>query len=175
MRASIALVCCCFLALLAGPAGAAAKPGATDGAFYGIVQSVDLAHQTFTIKASGRTYVFHYNDETRISRQGSYVKWPTVQPGEGAVVLMRIGEGNVGMAVQVRFIKDSGAAESLALLVARTTKGETISGAAVTNLIAYEPSPPASTGLAGYGLREKFGSRSGVFHLRCAPMGRSRR
>ena len=78
---------------------------------------------------------------------------------------MRVGEGNVGLAVQVRFTKDNGQSESTRLFVARTKKGETISGPAVGNFVVSEPPPFSFGGAAGYGIRDKFGSRSGVFHL----------
>lgn len=159
-----------FLTFLCNLAGAATKPGAGNGIFYGVVQSVDLRNKTFTIKANGRAYVFHYNDETKISRRSGYVKWSAVEPGEGATVLMRVGEGNIGWAIQVRFTKDAGQAENLALYVARTTTGETISGSAVDNFILTEP-PPYSFSGGAFGVGSKYGSRSGVFHLAIRPDG----
>jgi hypothetical protein len=152
-------------------AGAATKASAGEGVFYGVVQAVDLGAKTFTIKANGRSYLFHYNHETKISRRSGYVSWSTVKPGEGANVLMRVGEGNVGMAIQVRFTKDAGEAEDMALYVARLTDGETISGAAVNNFVVFEPPPISFAGAAGFGITSKYGSRSGVFHLAVRPDG----
>lgn len=53
--------------------------------------------------------------------------------------MMRLGEGNVGIAVAIRFDADASLAKSLALYSARTTRGEMISGIAVNNFVAYEP------------------------------------
>ncbi|MGH3632260.1 MAG: energy transducer TonB [Sciscionella sp.] len=82
-----------------------------------------------------------------------------------------MGEGNVGLAVQVRFMIDNGRAESMKLWVARTRKGETISGPAIENYILSQPPPFSFSGGAGYGLTNKYGSRSGVFHLTVRPDG----
>lgn len=139
--------------------------------FYGVVQGVDLANKTFTIKSQGRSYVFHYNEQTKISSYRSYIRWDTVKPGEGATVLMRVGEGNVGIALQVRFTVDGGRDEAMKLWVARTTKGETISGLAINNYIVSEPPPFSFRGGAGLGINSKFGGRAGVFHLTIRPDG----
>ncbi len=139
--------------------------------FYGVVQAIDLGNKTFTIQAQGRSYVFHYNELTKISSQHGYIRWETVKVGQGATVLMRVGEGNVGLAVQVRFTTDNGEAESTKLYVARTNKGETISGPAVENYIVSQPPPFSFSGAAGYGITNKAGARSGVFHLSVRPDG----
>ena len=52
---------------------------------------------------------------------------------------MRVGEGGVGMAVQVRFDENKRADEDVSLYVVRTTSGQTLSGLAMWNYVAYEP------------------------------------
>ncbi|MEO5719259.1 MAG: hypothetical protein ABIR29_11925 [Chthoniobacterales bacterium] len=160
-----------FLAFFSGFARAETKSAKGSAVFYGVVQAVDLANKTFTIQAQGRSYLFHYDEQTKISREGGYIRWETVKAGLGAAVLMRVGEGNVGFAVQVRFMNDNGRAEGTKLWVARTIKGETISGPAVENYVLSEPAPFSFSGGAGYGLTGKYGSRSGVFHLTVRPDG----
>lgn len=160
-----------FLVFISGLARADSKSERGSAIFYGIVQAVDLGNKTFTIQAQGRSYVFHYNEQTKISSRHGYIRWDTVKAGQGATVLMRVGEGNVGLAVQVRFTDDNGQAESTKLFVVRTNKGETISGPAVDNYILSQPAPFSFSGGAGYGLSGKFGSRSGVFYLSVRPDG----
>lgn len=108
--------------------------------FYGEVKAVDLAAKTLTLKASGKKLVFQFTNETRINSFHGYVSWDKVRPGQGALVVMRLGEGNKGIAVQVRFDPDAGAAKYLALYSARTVRGEMIWGLAVNNFVAYQPS-----------------------------------
>jgi hypothetical protein len=107
--------------------------------FYGEVKAIDLAAKTITIKTHTRTFVFHITDETKISSPNGYVRLDKVQRGQGATVVMRLGEGNIGIAVAIRFDADASLAKSLALYSARTTRGEMISGLAVNNFVAYEP------------------------------------
>lgn len=170
MRFSITLAFF-FLAFISRFAGAETKSEKGGAIFYGVVQAVDLGNKTFTIQAQGRSYVFHYSEQTKISSEQGYIRWDTVKAGQGATVLMRVGEGNVGLAVQVRFANDNGGAESAKLYVARTKKGETISGPAIDNYIVSQPPPFSFSGGAGYGLTNKAGSRSGVFHLTVRPDG----
>lgn len=90
----------CFLVSISGFARADSKSGTGSAIFYGVVQAVDLGNKTFTIQAQGRSYVFHYNEQTKISSGHGYIRWDTAKTGQGAMVLMRVGEGNVGLAVQ---------------------------------------------------------------------------
>jgi hypothetical protein len=160
-----------FLVFISGFARADSKSEKGSAIFYGVLQTVDLGNKTFTIRAQGRSYLFHYNEKTKISSAHGYIRWDTVKAGQGATVLMRVGEGNVGLAIQVRFTTDNGLDESTRLWVARTTKGENISGPAVQNYILSEPPAFSFSGGAGYGLTDKYGSRSGVFHLTVRPDG----
>lgn len=118
--------------------------------FYGEVRAVDLAAKTITIKSGGRILVFHVTDETKISSRFEYVRLDKVQRGQGAAVVMRLGEGNIGIAVNIRFDADASLAKSLALFSARTVRGEMISGIAVNNFIAYQP--PAEAFVRGLDL-----------------------
>ncbi len=56
-----------FLTFISRFAGAETKVEKGSAIFYGVVQAVDLGNKTFTIQAQGRSYVFHYNEQTKIS------------------------------------------------------------------------------------------------------------
>ncbi len=133
----LALVC---LGWFSVPARAA-KPAGDLHTFYGILKVVDPVAKTFTIKSGAQLLVFHYNDDTKINSEWGYVRWTTVKPGVGANVQMRLGEGNIGVAVRVHFVVDQGRAESIALFSVRTVQGERISGVAVSNYVLAEPPP----------------------------------
>ena len=107
--------------------------------FYGEVKAVDLKARTITIKSGGKSFVFHVTDETKISSRHGFVRLDKVQRGQGAAVVMRLGEGNRGIAVKIRFDADSSLSKHLSLYSARTTRGEMISGLAVSNFVVYEP------------------------------------
>lgn len=143
----------------------AAKPIDEIHTFYGILKVVDPVAKTFTIKSGAQLLVFHYNDETKISREGGYVSWTTLKPGVGANVQMRLGEGNIGIAMRVRFVFDNGRAESIALYSVRTVKGERISGVAVSNYVLAEPPPD----VVARGL--DLGTASGIFRATVRPDG----
>jgi hypothetical protein len=107
--------------------------------FYGEVKAVDLKAKTITIKSHVKTFVFHITDETKISARNSYISLDKVQRGQGATVVMRVGEGNIGIAVAIRFDADASLTKELALYSARTVRGEMISGLAVNNFVVYQP------------------------------------
>lgn len=107
--------------------------------FYGTVKAVNLAARTITLKVGGKTFVFHVTNETKISDRGRYASLDKVQPGHGAAVVMRVGEGGIGIAVRIQFDPRAGAADYLALYSARTIHGQTISGIAFNNYVVYEP------------------------------------
>jgi TonB family protein len=52
---------------------------------------------------------------------------------------MRVGEGNAGIALQIRFVPDANKMETLKLISARTVRGENIKGIAVSNFVDYQP------------------------------------
>ncbi len=154
--------------LLAGSslAGAAEKLHV----FYGEVRSVDLANKTFSIKAGGRTLVFHYNEQTKIGSFNGHVSWEKVRIGQGAAVGMRLGEGNIGMAVMVRFDENSGGANAVSGYVARTTNGQTVSGLAVADYVVDAPHSEAVYRATGFGTNRGYSS-DGVFVLSIKPDG----
>lgn len=138
-RIIVAAIISVFLTL--GSASAKTDSSGLFHIFSGEVKAVDLKARTITLKTHTRTFVFQITDETRISSFRGYVTWDKVRPGQGATVTMRLGEGNKGIAVKIRFDADAGQAKFLALFSARTTRGEMISGIAVSNFVVYEPPP----------------------------------
>jgi hypothetical protein len=138
--------------------------------FYGEVRSVDLTNKTFSLKSGGRTLVFHYNEQTKIGSFNGHVSWDKVRIGQGAAVAMRLGEGNIGIAVMVRFDDNTGGAKAFSGVVARTTNGQTISGLAVADYI--EEAPPGETISRATGFGTSRGNNSdGVFVLSIKPDG----
>lgn len=136
-----------FVALVLGFLTTAWSWAATDSSaplhtFYGEVKAVDLNAKTITIKTHVKTFVFHITDETKISARNGYISLDKVQRGQGATVVMRVGEGNIGIAVAIRFDADAAMVKSLALYSARTVRGEMISGLAVNNFVVYQPPDP---------------------------------
>ena len=129
--------------------------------FFGEVQAVDLAARTLTIKSGGRPLVFHYNRATKISSFHGHISWDRVRPGQGAAVAMRLGEGNIGVAVAVRFQHSAAYENLLSLYRARTLGGEVVSGVALANYIAHEPRSDRGYSRA----TENFLSATGVFKL----------
>lgn len=111
--------------------------------FYGIVKAVDLAARTITLKSGGKSFLFHITNETKISGRQGYASLDKIQPGQGAAVVMRLGEGGIGIAVMIRFDPTAGTANYLALYSARTVHGEMISGIEFNNYVVYEPPPDA--------------------------------
>lgn len=154
------------LSSLAASAWAQAPSSAPLHTFYGEVKAIDLAAKTITIKTHVRSFVFHITNETKISSPNGHITLDKVQRGQGATVVMRLGEGGVGIAVAIRFDADASLAKSLALYSARTTRGEMISGLAVNNFVAYEP--PAEQFIRGI----DFGSnKMRMFRLSVRPDG----
>jgi len=134
--------------------------------FYGEVKSVDPVAKTLTIKSGGKSFFFHVTNETKISSQNEFVRLDTIKRGQGALVVMRIGERGKGIAVSIRFDATAGLANSLALYSVKTNRGETISGMAFNNYVVYQPPPDAWSGGATY---EKL--RSSMFVLFVRPDG----
>jgi hypothetical protein len=108
--------------------------------FYGEIKAVDPAAKTLAISSGGKTLVFHYSDKTKLSSYWGYVRWDKIQSGSAARVTMHLGEGNVGIADEVRIDPPyANASKVLSLYRARTTKGEVVSGVAVANYVVTEP------------------------------------
>jgi hypothetical protein len=139
MHPRIILVAIVLSFLTLGSGSAQTDSSAPLHTFYGQVKAVDLKARTLTIKSNGKSFLFYVTDETKISGQNEFARLDKVKLGDGAAVVMRLGEGNKGIAVRIRFDADASLASHLALLSARTTRGEMISGIAVNNFVAYEP------------------------------------
>lgn len=105
--------------------------------FYGDVLAVDP--HSITIKSGGKRLVFQINQETRISDRNRTVSLDQVKPGGSATVMMKLGQGNAGIAVRIRFDSEANVPKSLKLYAARTITGEVISGMAVSNFVSYQP------------------------------------
>lgn len=164
LRIILAALVLSFLALGSGLAKAASS--APLHTFCGEVKAVDLAAKTITIKSGGKSLVFHVTDETKISSRNEHIRLDTVTRGQGATVVMRLGEGNVGIAVMIRFDADASLSKYLSLFSARTTRGETISGLAVNNYVAYQPPDDGFSRGLDFGMR-----RLGMFLLSVQPDG----
>jgi TonB family protein len=94
--------------------------------FYGDVLAVDP--HSITIKSGGKHLVFYHT-----------VSLDQVKPGGSATVMMKLGQGNAGIAVRIRFDSEANVPKSLKLYAARTITGEVISGIAVSNVVSYQP------------------------------------
>jgi hypothetical protein len=151
------------VALAFSPHSGAAAPVSSGPlqAFYGQVTKVDLAAKTITLKL-GSSLVFRITNETKISAPGGLVSLDKIRPGVGATVVSRPGPGNIGIAVTIKLaLKATFTPEP----TARTVRGETISGFAVSNLVVYQP--PMDTFNRGL----DFGTGSGLFLLSVRPDG----
>jgi TonB family protein len=122
--------------------------------FYGDVKAVDLAAKTITIKSNGKSFVFHITSETRISSRRGPIRLANVQRGQGAAVVMRLGQGGIGIAVKIHFDLGPSAARLQSLYGVKTRGGEIITGMAVNNYVVYKPPDEAwSTGIIYDSLR----------------------
>jgi len=152
--------------LISAPASAETPSSAPLHTFNGVVKAVDLKAKTLTLKSSGRSFLFQITDETKISSGHGYVSLDKVRPGQGATVVMRLGEGNKGIALQIRFDLDASRATFLSLYSARTIHGEMISGIPVNNYVVYEP--PSDAWITGITYELKYIS---MFVLSVRPDG----
>lgn len=128
--------------------------------FYGDVTAIDLAAHTMTIKSGGKRLAFRITDETKISGRDRHVSLNDIKPGDGATVMMKLGEGNVGIAVRVRFDTIESLSKSLKLFAVRTVNGGVVSGMGVNNFVAYQPPSDGWAGGPNLGFQ-----RQGVFLL----------
>lgn len=120
-----------------GPAQAASP--ADVHIFSGEVKSVDPAAKTITITSGGQRFVFHVTPETKISSSAGYVTLRTIKPGQGAAIMMRLGPGNVGIALKIRIAPNALGPRLTSYYSAKTIDGDTVQGNAVGNYVAYEP------------------------------------
>ena len=135
--------------------------------FYGEVVLIDPAKKIIELKTAKQLFVFHYTDRTRISSTLGEVRMDKILRGTAAAVVMRVGEGNMGIATEIRFVPNLGPMQTLSLITARTVHGETISGTAVLKLVAYEP--PSDEWSGGATLARR--NNAGLFVLSVAPDG----
>ena len=135
--------------------------------FYGEVVLIDPAKKIIELKNRKQLYVFHYTDQTRISSTLGQVNMNKILRGTGAAVVMRVGEGNAGIATEIRFVPNPTKIQILSLISGRTVRGETIDGMAVNKLIAYQP--PADSWLGSAALERK--NNAGLFVLSVAADG----
>jgi TonB family protein len=135
--------------------------------FYGQVVLIDPAKKVIVIQSHKQRLVFHYNEHTRISSTLGQVRMDRVIRGTDAAVVMRLGEGNVGIATEIRFVPYPSWAQTLALISARTVHGETINGAPVGKLVVYKPETDGWTGGPSFERR----NNAGLFVLSVAADG----
>jgi hypothetical protein len=135
--------------------------------FYGEVVLIDPAKKIVELKSGKQLFVFHYTDQTRISSTLGEVRMDKVLRGTGAAVVMRVGEGNAGIATEIRFVPNPTRIQTLSLISGRTVHGETINGIAVSKLVAFQP--PTDSWIGGAALERK--NNAGLFVLSVAPDG----
>jgi TonB family protein len=135
--------------------------------FYGQVELIDPAKKVIVIRSRKKRLVFHYTDQTRISSTLGDVRMDKVIRGTHAAVVMRLGEGNVGIATEIRFVPYPSWAQTLALISARTVHGETINGAPVGKFVVYKPGTEGWSGAVPLARR----NNAGLFVLSVAPDG----
>lgn len=122
--------------------------------FYGDVKAVDLAAKTITIKSNGKSFVFHITNETKMTSRRGPISLANVQRGQGAAVVMRLGENGTGIAVQIHFDLGPSMASFQSLYGVKTTGGEIITGIAFNNYVVSKPPDEAwSTGITYDSLR----------------------
>jgi TonB family protein len=127
--------------------------------FYGDVVAINP--HSITIKSGGKPLVFQITDETKISGRYRPVLLDQIKTGDGATVMMKLGNRGFGTAVRIRVDVGTSRSKSLKLYAARRVGGEVISGMAFNNYVAYQP--PAD-GWSGGGILEQ-PYHDGVFLL----------
>jgi len=167
MRFPILLPAVIITLLLAGSVSAKEASDSGLHTFYGEVVAIDQAAKVLQLKTGNQRFLFHYNDQTKISSTTGYVRLDRIIRGTGAAVVMRVGEGNAGIALVIRFVPDANKMETLALISARTVRGENIKGIAVSNFVDYQP--PSDAWAGGPMLENR--KNPGVFVLSVAPDG----
>jgi len=158
----VILVGLVFLADVATGKAASSEKGF---AFYGDV--VAIGPHSITVKSGGKRLVFQITEETKISGRDRPLHLDQIKPGDGATVMMKLGPGNVGIAVQIRVDVGASLSKSLQLYAARTTNGTVVSGIAINNYIAYRPQDDGWMGGATLARAQN----DGVFLLQVRPDG----
>ena len=134
---------------------------------YGQVELIDPAKKVIVIQSHKQRLVFHYNEHTRISSTLGEVHMDRVIRGTHAAIVMRLVEGSVGIATEIRFVPYPSWAQTLALISARTVRGETINGAPVGKFVVYKPEADGWSGAVPLARR----NNAGLFVLSVAPDG----
>jgi len=148
MRIPIVFALLAFGLLLSGFRPAHAAPSSDAHVFSGEVIAVNPAGKTLTIKSGGKTFVFHVTPETKLTSYYGHATFDKIRPGEGATVVMKLGPGNIGIALQIHTVPTSLGARLTSYYSAKTIDGDTVHGNAVGNYVAYEPPGDAwSSGL----------------------------
>ena len=155
------------LGLLFLPDLATSKEASSDKGFTFYGDVVAINPHSITIKSGGKRLVFQITEETKISGRDRPLHLDQIKPGDGATVMMKLGQGNVGIAVRIRIDVGASLSSSLKLYAARTTSGKVVSGMAINNYIAYRPPDDGWTG--GATLERAF--HDGVFLLQVRPDG----
>jgi hypothetical protein len=93
--------------------------------FYGEVVAIDQAAKVIQLKNGNQRFLFHYNDQTKMSSSSGHFRLDRIVRGTGAAVVMRVGEGKAGIALVIRFVPESSELKSMTLS-AKTVHGETI-------------------------------------------------
>lgn len=135
--------------------------------FYGEVVAIDQAKKVLQLKSGNQRYLFHYNDQTRITSTSGPIRLDRILRGTGAAVVMKVGEGNAGIALQIRFVPNANKHETLTLISARTVRGENVKGIALSNFVDYQPPTDAWSGAQSFETRKN----PGLFVLSIAPDG----
>jgi TonB family protein len=156
-----------IVTLLVSFLSANAAPDTGLHAFYGQVVLIDPAKKLIVIQSHKQRLVFHYNEQTRLSSTLGEVHMDRVIRGTNAVLVMRLGEGNVGIATEIRLVPSPSWAQTRALISARTVHGETINGPPVGKFVVYKPEITGWTGGASFERR----NNAGLFVLSVAADG----
>jgi TonB family protein len=135
--------------------------------FYGDVVLIDPSRKIIELKTGNQRLVFHYNEQTRISSTLGEASLDKVTRGTAAAIVMRLGEGNEGIATAIRFVPNASRTQTLSLISARTVHGETITGVAVGKFVQYQPPADAWSGGANF----ERGNNAGLFVLSVAADG----
>ena len=135
--------------------------------FYGEVVAIDQAAKVIQLKNGNQRFLFHYNDQTKMSSSSGPVRLDQILRGTGAAVVMRVGEGNAGIALVIRFVPEPSKLKPIALFSAKTVHGETIHGNAVNSFIDYKPPDDEWSGGATLARR----NNTGLFVLSIAADG----
>jgi TonB family protein len=153
--------------LLASFLSATETPDTGLHTFYGEVVVIDQAKKVLQLKNGKQRFLFHYNDHTKMSSSSGPVRLDRILRGTGAAVVMRVGEGDAGIALVIRFVPEPSKLKPIALFSARTVHGENITGNAVNRFVDYRPPDDEWSGGATLGRR----NNAGVFVLAIAADG----